>query len=207
MEKDDENVLLDHDADGIKEYDNSLPKWWLYMFYVTILASVVYMYYYHVYDGKDWNVLWYTQKTQVAEYEHELANAKSTAPSPLKTNSAAVVLLTDEESLKRGKGIYEGMENACSTCHRQDLGGQVGPNLTDEYWIHGCTLNDVMTSIKTGFPEKGMLPYGMNTRLSDEDLLKVASYVMSKQGSQPEQPKAIEEGREILCPNEQQLAP
>ncbi|MBU3742836.1 MAG: c-type cytochrome [Candidatus Kapabacteria bacterium] len=195
----DENRLLEHDADGIQEYDNSLPRWWLYMFYFTIISGVIYMYYYHVHQGGDWNVLWYTQRTADAEYQAEMADAKAALANAPKKAAIKVVLLKDEASLKRGQEIFDGMDNACWTCHRNDLGGQVGPNLTDDHWIHGCSLEEIMTSIRTGYPEKGMLPYGMNNKLSDEDLLKVASYVVSKHGTNPPEPKPIEEGRDVLC--------
>lgn len=202
MAQQDENKLLDHDADGIREYDNSLPKWWLYMFYFTIVSGVIYMFYYHMYDGADWNFLWYTQKSQVAEYDAEMSEAKAMLANAPKKAGIKIVLLTDDASLARGKEIFNSAESACMTCHREDLGGQVGPNLTDDHWIHGCSLEEIMKNITTGFPEKGMLPYGMNNKLSDEDLLKVASYVISKRGSNPPEPKAIEEGRDVLCTTE-----
>lgn len=199
MPMQDENKLLGHDADGIQEYDNSLPRWWLYMFYFTIVSGVIYMYYYHGYQGSDWNVLWFTQRTSDSEYQAEIAEAKALLANAPKKAGIKAVLLTDEASLSRGQEIFDGSDNACWTCHRNDMGGQVGPNLTDDYWIHGCSLEDIMASITTGFPEKGMLPYGMNNRLSDEDLLKVASYIISKRGTNPPEPKAIEEGRDVFC--------
>lgn len=202
MATQDENKLLDHDADGIQEYDNNLPRWWLYMFYFTIISGVVYMYYYHMHQGNDWNVLWYTQRSSDAEYQAEMTDARAMLANAPKKAQIKVVLLTDEASLRRGQEIFDGTDNACWTCHRNDMGGQVGPNLTDDYWIHGCSLEEIMKSITTGFPEKGMLPYGMNNKISDEDLLKVASYIVSKRGTNPPEPKAVEEGRDVLCSSE-----
>ena len=107
--------------------------------------------------------------------------------------------LTDEISLTAGKGIFEGPTNLCFTCHRQDLGGMVGPDLTDEYWLKGCDLASIMNSIKTGFPQKGMLPYGSGRTLDGEQLLQVASYVLSKQGSEPPGPKSPDLKRAKIC--------
>lgn len=202
MENNQQGPLMDHEADGIKEYDNDLPRWWLYGFYFTIIMSVIYMFYYHVYGGGDWNVLWYGAKSQEAEYAVELAEAKTLMANAPKGPSVKMTVLTDAASLEKGKEIFNGTNNVCFTCHRDDLGGQVGPNLTDEYWIHGCSLENIITSIKTGFPEKGMIPYGSNIRLTDEQLLQVASFVLSKKGTNPPEPKPIEPDRDVKCETE-----
>ena len=185
--------LLDHDADGIQEYDNSLPRWWLYGFYFTIIFSVVYMVHYHV-SG--------TGKLMTAEYEEEMQEAeavKKIAAANAPKKELATSPLTDAASLKKGQEIFESTNSLCATCHRTDLGGQVGPNLTDEYWIHGCDLPTIMKNITTGFPEKGMLPYGSTNKLTDEELVQVASYILSKQGSNPPDPKPIEPERDVKC--------
>lgn len=195
--------LMDHDADGIQEYDNDLPRWWLYGFYFTIVMSVVYLFYYHVYSGPDWNFLWYGNRTQELEYAAELKSAEVQRANAPKKQALAMTLLTDAASLEKGKAIFNGTDNLCFTCHREDLGGQVGPNLTDEYWIHGCGIQDIVHNITTGFPDKGMLPYGSSNRLSDEQLLQVASYIISMKGTNPPDPKPIEEGRDTKCGPEQ----
>jgi cytochrome c oxidase cbb3-type subunit III len=189
--------LLEHDADGIQEYDNDLPRWWLYGFYFTIACAVMYLYYYHAYTGPDWNFLWYNQRGAEAEYKHAVAEA-NTALGKSNANVVAVeyTLKTDEASLKRGSEIFNGTSNLCYTCHRADLGGVVGPNLTDEYWIHGGGLKGVVASIKSGYPEKGMMPYGSNAKLSDDDLMNLASFILSKQGSNPPSPKVIDPARD-----------
>ena len=76
MAQEQKDKLLDHDADGIQEYDNNLPRWWLYGFYFTIVMSVIYMFYYHVHTGDDWNFLWYGEKSQELEYAAEMAEAE-----------------------------------------------------------------------------------------------------------------------------------
>lgn len=198
MAEQEKDRLLDHDADGIQEYDNNLPRWWLYGFYFTIVMSVIYVFYYHVYSGPDWNMLWFGPKSQEAEYAAEMAELDRMKASAPKGPAVEMVVMTDAKDLEAGKAIFN--ENICYTCHREDLGGQVGPNLTDDYWIHGCSLEEIVTSIKTGFPEKGMLPYGNNVKLDDRQLVQVASYIISMKGSNPVEPKPIEEGRDVMCP-------
>jgi cytochrome c oxidase cbb3-type subunit 3 len=191
--------LLEHEADGIRELDNDLPRWWLYGFYFTIAMSVVYMYYYHIYTGPDWNVLWYGPRSSQAEYAAQIEEAEVLMANAPTSKKEPLVQLTDSESLHEGAEIFNGTNSLCYTCHREDMGGQVGPNLTDEYWIHGCSLEEIVASIKTGFPEKGMLAYGSGNKLSDRELMQVASYIISMRGTKPPDPKPIEEGREVLC--------
>lgn len=196
----DKDKLLDHEADGIQEYDNNLPRWWLYGFYFTIIMSVIYMFYYHVYSGPDWNVLWYGPRTQELEYAAEVEEAKAMIASAPKGPEIKIVQLSDAESLAKGKEIFNSTNSLCMTCHREDLGGQVGPNLTDDYWIHGCSIEEIVANIKSGFPDKGMLPYGSSNKLTEQEVLQVASYILSMKGSNPADPKPIEEGRDVICP-------
>jgi cytochrome c oxidase cbb3-type subunit 3 len=188
--------LLDHEADGIREFDNALPRWWLYGFYFTIAFAFVYMLNYHVLAkplvGKP---------GMIAEYQAEVlaAEAAAGARGPAPTAAVATVALTDAASLEKGKAIFEGPDNVCSSCHRPDLGGLVGPNLTDDYWLHGCSMPEITTSIKTGYPLKGMLPFGTGKPLTDEQVLVVASYVMSRHGGAPPNPKPVEPERDKEC--------
>lgn len=207
MSQKEKDKLLDHDADGIQEYDNSLPRWWLYGFYLTIVLACVYMFYYHIYTGPDWNFLWYGPRTQEAEYAAETKLAAVSAANAPKKAAVPMVLRTDSESLAKGKEIFNSTSNLCFTCHREDLGGQVGPNLTDEYWIHGCSVKDIATSIRQGFADKGMLPFGTGNRLTDDELVQVASYILSMKGTNPPDPKPIEEGRDVKCDSQQSQEP
>lgn len=197
MAQQEKDRLLEHDADGIQEYDNSLPRWWLYGFYFTIVMSVLYVFYYHVYTGPDWNILWYGARTQEAEYSQSMAELEAMRANAPKGPAVEMVVMTDAANLAAGKKIFT--NNICYTCHRDDMGGQVGPNLTDEYWLHGCSLEEIVASITTGYPEKGMLPYGNNTKLSDLELVQVASYIISMSGTNPPDPKPIEPDRDVLC--------
>ena len=103
-------------------------------------------------------------------------------------------------SLDKGRAIFESTTSLRSSCHRPDLGGLVGPNLTDDYWLHGCTIGEVVTSIKVGYPLKGMQPYGVGKPLTDQQVLEVASYILSRHGSNPANPKPIEPDRDKACP-------
>jgi cytochrome c oxidase cbb3-type subunit 3 len=199
MAQHEQDQLLEHEADGIREYDNNLPRWWLYGFYFTIVMSVIYIFYYHVYTGPDWNILWYGPRGSEQEYQAQVAEIEALRANAPKKASGSVTVLTDAESLAKGKAIFNGNENICYTCHREDMGGQVGPNLTDDYWIHGCSVDEIIASITTGYQDKGMLPYGSGSKLSDEQLLQVASYIISMHGTHPPDPKPIEEGRDVHC--------
>jgi cytochrome c oxidase cbb3-type subunit III len=171
--------LLDHDADGIREFDNDLPRWWLYGFYFTIVFAVVYMTNYHLLPKPVFG-----SKGMAAEYA---------------TATVELAALTDGPSLNEGKALFEGQDNVCAACHRPDLGGLVGPNLTDDYWLHGCSVQQVASSIRTGYPTKGMLPFGTGKPMTDAQVLKVASYVLSRRGTNPAGPKAIEAERDTVC--------
>jgi cytochrome c oxidase cbb3-type subunit 3 len=188
--------LLDHEADGIREFDNALPRWWLYGFYFTIGFAVVYMLNYHVLPTP-----LFGKPGMIAEYQAEVLAAETAAAARTPTAAApvATVALTDGASLEKGRAIFEGPDNVCSSCHRPDLGGLVGPNLTDEHWLHGCSVEEILTSIKVGYPLKGMLPFGTGKPLTDEQVLLVASYVTSKRGGAPPNPKPIEPERDKVC--------
>ncbi len=187
--------LLSHEYDGIREFDNALPKWWLYGFYFTIVFGIVYAINYHMLPTPLWG-----KPGMIAEYTAEMEEASRLAASRPKAAgpSTALVVLTDPESLKKGQEIFEGA-SLCHACHRKDLGGMVGPNLTDNLWIHGCTPAELVKNVATGFPPLGMLPYGSGQALTDEQLLQVVSYILSKQGSNPENPRAVNPEREKAC--------
>lgn len=191
MSQNEIDKLLDHDADGIREFDNALPKWWLYGFYFTIAFGIAYMVFYHVAGGP----------SSTDEYNEQIAEAKAM----MKTQSSGLISSPrlDAATLATGKEIFEGNDYLCHTCHRADLGGIVGPNLTDEYWIHGGAFSDVVKNITSGFPDKGMLPYGSGAKMPQEKLLAVASYVWSKYDSHPADPKPIEPERDVKVEREE----
>lgn len=183
---DEKDKLLDHEYDGIRELDNHMPRWWVLGFYFTIAFSVVYMVYYHLAGGP----------SSDQEYQAEMA------ASPQKAAAVAVAdtgirPLTDTASLAAGEKLY--VAQTCSACHSPNLGGLVGPNLTDDFWIHGCDYATVMNNVKKGFQQKGMMPYGNGKPLQENELQQLVSYIFSKRGSNPPGAKAIDPEREKKC--------
>ncbi len=178
-----EEIVLDHNYDGIRELDNVLPPWWVYMFYATIIFGVIYLVRFEVLDGDN----------QIVEYEKEVAIAKisleeykKTAPDLIDVES--VVLLTDEADLARGKAVFE---LNCAACHMADGGGGIGPNLTDKNWILGGGVKNVFSTITNGGRDgKGMVAWGKI--LKAKDIAKVSSYIISMQGTTPANPKKAE---------------
>src|SRR5581483_9698098 len=161
MQKHDE--LLSHEADGIREFDNALPRWWLYGFYFTIAFAAVYLVNYHLLAKPVFGAA-----SIQAEYQEDVARATRMNAGRGDTPGRPVAALNDRDSLEKGRAIFEGPDNTCFACHRADLGGLVGPNLTDDFWLHGCTAADLVHDVKTGFPQKGMLPFGTGKHLSDD---------------------------------------
>ncbi len=175
-------IMLDHDYDGIHELDNNLPPWWVWGFYATIAYAIVYMAIFINGDALNTS----------SEYENEMAVAKEKVEAYLATAANAVdesnvVAFTDGAALDAGAKIFA---TNCAACHLADGGGSVGPNLTDEYWVHGGGIVNVFTTIKYGVPEKGMISW--KEQLSPVQMQQVASYVLSLQGTTPATPKAPE---------------
>jgi cytochrome c oxidase cbb3-type subunit 3 len=178
-----DEIILDHNYDGIQELDNNLPPWWVYMFYATIVFAVVYLVRFHVLDG-DTQIVEYNQA--VAEAKVSLKKYKSTATDLITADN--VILLTDAKDLGRGKAIFK---LNCASCHLADGGGSIGPNLTDEFWILGGGIKNVFTTISNGGRDgKGMIAW--NKTLKAADMAKVASYVISLQGTTPANGKAAQ---------------
>ncbi len=175
-------LLLDHEADGIRELDNKLPRWWVWLFNLTIVFAGVYLVYYHVMgDGK----------IMVAEYQREAALGdalKAKALARFEADMASMQPLSDPARLAEGERIFNQM---CAPCHRQDAGGLVGPNLTDDYWIHGPNFADNLKVIYDGVPEKGMITW--KTLLKPTEIQTVASYIYTKRGTNPPNPKPRED--------------
>lgn len=171
-----EDIMLDHDYDGIKELNNVLPPWWVYLFYGTIIFAAVYLVRFHIIGD-------YTQAEEFNK-EVELAELeKSKLPKDAaeEVSYETVVVLTDATSLAKGKEIFT---NACAACHKVDGGGLVGPNLTDKHWINGGGIKNVFKLISEGSKNNpSMVAWKAN--LSSKDIQSVASYVLSLQGSNP----------------------
>jgi len=178
-------IILDHNYDGIKELDNSLPPWWLYLFYATILFGVVYLVRFHIVGDYDQESE-YIQEVEIAQRAIDKYNEK--APKTDVFDMSALAVLTDEASLNRGKALYN---LNCVSCHKKDGGGGIGPNLTDEYWVLGGGIKNVFNTISNGGrPGKGMVPWSKQYKL--KEIQKIASYVMTLQGTSPAEPKQAE---------------
>jgi cytochrome c oxidase cbb3-type subunit 3 len=176
------DILLHHDYDGIKELDNKLPPWWVYLFLGCIGFAAVYLVRFEIMGGDNQEM---ELKKEMAQAKIDVANYMKTAPDLMDEKS--VTLLTDKASLAAGKTIF--MTN-CVACHRADAGGQIGPNLTDDHWILGGGIKNLFHTITNGGRDgKGMISWKANG-MKPKDIQKVASYVLSLQGSNPVNPKA-----------------
>lgn len=184
---DQENALLmDHDADGIRELDNKLPRWWVWLFYLTIIFAVVYLSYYHVFAKGDLAL----KGQMVSEYEKEMKVGEALKAASMSKFEASIPNLEpskDPAVLAAGKKTFATL---CAPCHRADAGGLVGPNLTDDYWIHGPKFSDNVTTIWNGVPAKGMITW-KNT-LNPDEIYAVASYIYTLRGTKPPNPKPPE---------------
>jgi len=168
--------LLDHDYDGIQEFDNPLPNWWLGTFYGAIIFSVFYVAYYHYGPGLSLDEELAQDLAQVRAIE---ASNKKAAP-PLNEKELAAAY-ADAGKRTQGKKIFS---EKCMACHGASGEGQIGPNLTDAYWIHGnAALSSLLKVISVGVPDKGMPPW--DALLKPEDILAVSVHVKSLQGSKP----------------------
>lgn len=175
------DIMLQHPHDGIYELDNRLPPWWINMFYLTIIWAFGYMYYYH-FGGNG--------ASQKEEYKQEMEVAKKQIAVALagKANSvdeSNVTALTESGPVGEGELIFK---NTCAACHGQSGEGGVGPNFTDDYWIHGGGIKNIFKTIKYGVPEKGMISW--QSQLKPSDMQKVASYILTLHGTNPANPKA-----------------
>jgi cytochrome c oxidase cbb3-type subunit 3 len=174
------DMLLDHDYDGIKELDNALPPWWKYGFYITIVVAVFYILKFEV---------WHTGMNPTQEYAEEMSAAKIQTDAYLASAKENVdensVVQLDAAGAAAGKEIFT---KTCVACHLAEGQGSVGPNLTDEYWIHGGGVKDIFKTIKYGYPDKGMQSW--QTTYSPVQMQQLATYIRTLKGTNPPNPKA-----------------
>lgn len=173
-------ILTDHNYDGIQELDNNLPPWWLWMFYATTAFAFLYIFNFHFREGA-----LSSQQEYALEVEHaQKAIDRYVARQANAIDENNIAVLVDNKSLAEGEMIFQ---NSCAACHLQDGGGSVGPNLTDDYWLHGGSIKSIFKTIKYGVPEKGMIAW--KTQLRPSDIHKVASYITTLKGTTPQVPK------------------
>ncbi|MCO5234336.1 MAG: c-type cytochrome [Chitinophagales bacterium] len=175
-------IEMEHSYDGIKELDNATPPWFTIAFLGSIVIAFVYLWVYHVSKSAP---------MQIEEYNIEMAAAEAAHAEYLKIQPSidenSVKLLTDAASIESGKKIFDAN---CVACHRNDGGGTIGPNLTDEFWLHGGSVKDVFSTIKYGVLDKGMVPW--KDDLSPNQIAQVVAYIHSLKGTNPANAKAAE---------------
>lgn len=182
-----EDMKLEHEFDGITELDNPTPAWFNWLFYGSIVVAIGYMLFYHVFDYG---------KLQDEEYAIEMRDAKVAKDAYL-ANAAnlidenTVVESKDPAVIAKGKALFT---TSCVACHGSKGEGVVGPNLTDEYSLHGSSINNIFKTIKYGVPEKGMISW--EKTLSPQQISELASFIKSIKGSKPENPKAPQGDKE-----------
>lgn len=169
-------VELDHDFDGIKELNNPIPFWFNLLFYGTIIVGFFYFLFFHVFDMGN---------LQAKEYENELAQAEIAKQEYVKKagnliDENSVTLLSDKAKVDNGAATFKAK---CAVCHGDKGEGKVGPNLTDEYWLHGGDVKSVFKTIKYGVPSKGMVAW--QNSMNGMQIQEVASFILSLQGSNP----------------------
>ncbi|MDV3309394.1 MAG: c-type cytochrome [Cyclobacteriaceae bacterium] len=166
-----EEILLEHSYDGIRELDNHLPPWWKWLFYGTIIWGAGYLLVYHV-----MGLLPLSEEEYLADVER--VHAMRATREVVEIDEATLVFTPDEEIISRGQAIFT---SNCASCHRNDGGGGIGPNLTDDYWLHGGSLQNIFAVIKNGVPEKGMISWA--PILKPEEIRDASFFVMSLRGS------------------------
>lgn len=172
-----ETIMFDHEYDGIRELDNSLPPWWLYGFYISIVFAVIYLFHYHVFG---------TGELSAAELKTEYAKAEADKNAMMKQMGAtgevviteeSVTVLTDEASINSGKETFT---NMCASCHGSNGQGDIGPNLADDYWIYGGSIKNIFKTITNGTPN-GMQAW--KAQLSPKTIQELGSYIKSIKGT------------------------
>ena len=170
------DLVIDHEYDGIRELDNPVPAWFNGMFYASMAFAIVYLCVYHVFG---WGM------NQDQEYEHEMALAEEArqewlAQSANNIDENTVTVDQSPETVAAGQAIFS---QNCIACHGGQGEGGIGPNLTDEYWLHGGEVKDVFRTIKYGVLDKGMVPWEQS--LTPAQLAEVTNYIISLRGSNP----------------------
>ncbi len=180
----DKDELLSHNYDGIQEYDNDLPKWWIYLFIICVAYGVFYFVNLHLGSGLDQEEQLAVDMKELHELQEKIEQAK---PKVESSDEQLLALANQATALEEGKKVFT---EKCVACHGAQGQGIVGPNLTDDYWIHGGKISDIRNLIISGVPAKGMLAW--KGILSDQKINEVTAYIWSLKGSNPANPKKPE---------------
>ncbi len=155
-----------HEVDGIQEYDNRLPNWWLYTLYGAIAFALFYWYAYHVFG---------VGELPREEWRREVAAAAAKQGKSVPVSAEALAeLAKDPGVVAEGKAIFT---STCAPCHAVTGGGNIGPNLTDEYWLHGGSPDKIYATVRDGYTPKGMPAWG--PQLGDQRVQAVVAYVLT----------------------------
>jgi len=181
--EDESTIELKHSYDGIRELDNHLPPWWKYLFYLTIIFGVLYVFLYQITD---------TLPSQQKEYENEMLAAaayKANLPQDVAdlVDENTLEFNDDPAVLASGKKVYD---MQCVACHKSLGEGGIGPNFTDEYWIHGGGIIDIFKTVRYGVPDKGMIAW--EGVLSLSQISDVTMYINTLKGTNPPNAKAAQ---------------
>ncbi|MBD3853316.1 MAG: c-type cytochrome [Acidobacteria bacterium] len=185
-----QNDLLDHSYDGIQEYDNPLPRWWLAIFWATIVFAPLYVLYFHFGGG-----MLATERYDEAMIAFFDKQAEQLLALGEISEGTLVDLMADQSMMNGGRKVYQ---SKCATCHGMFGEGGIGPNLTDEYWLHGGQLLDVYKTVREGVPSKGMLAW--ERQLRPAQLMAVSAYVGTLLGNQTPNPKAAQGDHFVRLP-------
>ena len=180
-----DKFVENHNFDGIRELANRPPYWLSFIFIISVIFAFIYLARYHIFKTGDLQEAEYLKEmAKYAPAQEEASDLEALRPGEA---AAPLVAFTDNESLEAGKQIFT---TNCVVCHLAEGQGLVGPNLTDQYWIHGGSYSDIVNTITEGVPVKGMISW--KTQISKQQILEVASYILTLQGTNPPNPKAPE---------------
>jgi cytochrome c oxidase cbb3-type subunit III len=185
-----QSMMMDHAYDGILEINNPIPGWFMTLFYGTIIIGVVYLFAYHVVgDGQ----------TMITEYAEQMAEGEAVKKAFIEKfaksiNENNVTVLKDSKAIEDGKKLY--VQN-CVACHAADGGGGVGPNLTDEFWLHGGNVKSVYHTISEGVAEKGMISWKKS--LNPLQIQQITSYIFTLKGTKPAKPKEPQGEKDVVA--------
>lgn len=183
-EKDKEKEkVMDHEYDGIREIDNNLPRWWLWIFNISVVGGLIYLAHYSFGPGESSLQIF---EKQLGTHQEKMTSQNKKEEKGF-TDEELAAVVADKGSVVEGEKIYQ---VRCASCHRQDGGGGVGPNLTDDVWLHGGGVKDIAVTVSDGIPEKGMIAW--KVLLSRDEILKVTAFVKSISGTNVPNGKAPE---------------
>lgn len=186
--EEEKDLIMEHKFDGIAELDNPTPPWFMWLFYGTIVFGVAYILNYHVFE---WGLL-QDQEYVVEVQEAEAAKVEYLANAANLIDESSVTVSSEPAVISAGMALFN---TNCVACHGDKGQGTVGPNLTDEYWLHGGSVNDVFKTIKYGIPEKGMISW--EKQLTPKQISEVSNYILSLKGTNPpgaKEPQGEKEG-------------